>query len=612
MILFLNKDKREDSVLKQGSQSIHKGYLFLKKYDPNVRKVTIISVIFQFLNSIEYLFACAIYLKFLLYCIRENKSLDYIVTSFILISVLMLIIKLYSGWYELYGHPVLINRIRRTFSKQIYERTYTMNLRDVQDPEHYEDYRKVMDTAKKYIVEYLDNISNLFGQFLMCVFVSSVIWTIDKKALIILVLPISTTWILGKRHARESYEANKERQAGEVRKDYVKRCFYGKNYTYEMRMTNVSKPLKKLFYEGVAIKNKVNEERGRRCFKISFLFELLKNRIPFSLILIYAVYQVMVSKTMKPEDISIMLIGLVNLSDKISDLVGTYAKLDESKKYIYDIDYYLKKFDVEPKTYVISKKEDVSFSSDITFQNVTFRYGNSEKNQINHLNLTIKKGEKIAIVGKNGAGKTTLINLLLRLYQPDEGKILLDGIPIEQIDSEVYRGAISVVEQDARLFSVSIKDNITCGKAGNGDEKAALQFSDMWDKVNALPDGVDTYYTKEFGEGVNLSKGEQQKIAISRAFASQGSIYVFDEPTSALDPLSEEDMLQKMLLLSADKTAIFIMHRMSFAKDVDRILFMENGSILEQGSHDELMKCNGKYAEMFNLQAKNYQTEVQR
>ncbi|WFR57090.1 ABC transporter ATP-binding protein [Anaerocolumna sp. AGMB13025] len=510
--------------------------------------------------------------------------------SFLGIALLIGVIRFYSGWYELLSRPVECSKIERNFSKLIFEKINSMDLKQMENPKHYEEYQKVMNTAQSKIINFLDNLSGLFGKLLMCLLVISVLWTIDKPGLLILVLPVSTTWFIGKKYNKEKYDADMEKLQGTIRKEYVKRCFYSKKYSYEIRMTGISNALRKLYDEGITIINNVNIKSGKKRVKLSSLFELCKNRIPFSLILAYGVYKVMITKTMGVSDISVLLIGLVNLSDKISELANSYVTLDESKRYIYDIDLYLKKYSNEKEEFGEQVIND--FKNTIEFNNVQFSYGKENQFQFKDLNLIIHKGEKIAIVGQNGAGKTTLASLLLQLYRPDSGKILIDNNDISLYNIEEYRKLFTVVEQNSKLFAMSIAENIICRSTNqkyDTEVKKSLEFSGLLTKIEKYKNGINSILTKEFSEeGVNFSKGELQKISIARAYAKKASIAIFDEPTSALDPLSEEDMLNKLLELSSDMTTIFIMHRMSFAKKVDRILLLEDGKIVEQGNHEEL------------------------
>lgn len=250
----------------------------------------------------------------------------------------------------------------------------------------------------------------------------------------------------------------------------------------------------------------------------------------------------------------------------------------------------------------------------LTLRELSFQYGQSGPPILQNVNLSIKPGEKIAIVGYNGAGKTTLTKLIMRLYDASSGEIRLNGIPIDQLKLDDYRMKISSVFQDHQLFAATLSQNVVMNHAASGDTyliREALEKSGFGSKLQSLRLGTETSVTKEFDDaGIELSGGEAQKVAIARVFAKPTLLIILDEPSSALDPMSEYHLNQVMLEKAEDRPIIFISHRLSTTKMADRILMMENGQIIEQGSHEELMRIDGKYAQMFNLQASRYRVVV--
>lgn len=250
---------------------------------------------------------------------------------------------------------------------------------------------------------------------------------------------------------------------------------------------------------------------------------------------------------------------------------------------------------------------------EITFKNVSFAYPDVEKNTIQNLDFTIKAGEKIALVGNNGAGKTTIVKLLCGLYDQTEGEILVDGKTIDDIGLETYQDKISVLFQDTNPMAFTIEENITGLEEGLCDQaklEDSLKKSGLWEKVQSLPQKEKTYITQTFSEeGILLSGGETQKLLFAKAIYKNGSFLILDEPTSALDPLAESKIYEEYNNLARGKTAVFISHRLASTKFCDRIIFLENGSIVECGSHEELMAKGGKYKEMFDIQAQYYREE---
>ena len=218
-------------------------------------------------------------------------------------------------------------------------------------------------------------------------------------------------------------------------------------------------------------------------------------------------------------------------------------------------------------------------------------------------------------MGYNGAGKSTLVKLIMGLYDVTEGEIRISGENIQKFEAKEYHRHFGTVFQDLQVFALSIAENVLMRKPQNDDERKlvekALEKAHFGERLKSLPNGIDTMVSKEFDEdGVVLSGGETQKIAIARIFAQNPDIVILDEPSSALDPIAEYNMYKNMMEIEEDKTVIFISHRLSSARVADKIYMMENGTIVEEGTHDELMTLNGKYAEMFNLQAQNYQESL--
>ncbi len=259
--------------------------------------------------------------------------------------------------------------------------------------------------------------------------------------------------------------------------------------------------------------------------------------------------------------------------------------------------------------------ERAGLSHEIRLENVCFRYEGNDRDTLHNINLTIKPGERLALVGLNGAGKTTLIKLLCGLFCPTAGNIYLDGEKLQTFSQkEVFR-EFSVVFQEIFAFSFPLGANVCCCEERDEDERRlreSLEKAGVWEKVKTLPKGVRTAMNKDLDEeGVSLSGGELQKLMLARALYKDAPVVILDEPTAALDPIAESEMYEKYDEMIRGKTGIFISHRLSSTRFCDRILFMEKGRIAEEGSHQELMERKGAYAELFHLQARYYQQKRQ-
>lgn len=250
----------------------------------------------------------------------------------------------------------------------------------------------------------------------------------------------------------------------------------------------------------------------------------------------------------------------------------------------------------------------------IEFRDVTFTYPETDRPVLEHLSLTIRPGQKIALVGANGAGKTTLVKLLTGLYRPDSGEILLGGRNIESYSQEEYFDLIGTVFQEPFLMAFSIEENIACCDEQQADHQRVcrcLQRAGLWERIERLPKGVKTPYSKElYEDGESFSGGEAQRLMLARALYKDAPVMVLDEPTAALDPLAEAQMYAQYNDLTANKTSIFISHRLSSTQFCDRVLYLEGGKIVEDGTHQQLMALGGSYAKMFAYQAYYYQKRL--
>jgi ATP-binding cassette subfamily B protein len=250
---------------------------------------------------------------------------------------------------------------------------------------------------------------------------------------------------------------------------------------------------------------------------------------------------------------------------------------------------------------------------EIKFENVSFAYPGAEKNALTDLSFTVRPGETLAVVGRNGAGKTTLFKLICRLYDPLDGRILIDGIDIRDFDPKDLRAQVGAMFQDYVTYQATASENIGLGNLSDIANREAIESAGRQagadELIEGLPQGYDTALGKWFDAGVNLSGGEWQKVALARAFMRDAKILLLDEPTSALDAQAEYDLFERLRTLTRGRTAVYISHRFSTVRRADRIVFLEHGSLVEEGTHEELMRLDGRYARLFRMQASAYTGE---
>lgn len=310
-------------------------------------------------------------------------------------------------------------------------------------------------------------------------------------------------------------------------------------------------------------------------------------------------------------DYSLYTGALTSISTAVSKLINVSATVYEGTLFIDNLIAFVKTEPTVVPSAPKPAKVERGVPHTIEFQNVSFCYPGSDKKVIEDLNLTLRPGETAVLVGLNGAGKTTFIKLLVRLYDPTEGRILLDGRDIREYDvDELYR-LFGIIFQDFGKYAVSVAENIEFGDVSADADRErvidAAKASGADAYVMTLPENYDTPLMKIFEfNGTELSGGQWQKIAVARAFYSHSDILILDEPTASLDPLAEQEIFNQFDALRKDKTTIFVSHRLSSAKMATKIIVLENGRLIEEGTHKELMALGGRYFELFTTQASRY------
>jgi ATP-binding cassette subfamily B protein len=291
-------------------------------------------------------------------------------------------------------------------------------------------------------------------------------------------------------------------------------------------------------------------------------------------------------------------------------MLSRFTVVSQGAIYLNDfIDF----FEIKPN--ITQNQNALTFPNPIktgfVFENVGFQYRNTDRWANRNLSFTLKPGEKLALVGENGAGKTTLVKLLARLYDPTEGRILLDGKDLKEYELEGLRYNLGIIFQDYIRYQMTFYQNIAVGNIKELDNEALVKKAateSLADKLALkFPEGYQQWLGRRFNDGVELSGGEWQKVALARAYMKDAQVLILDEPTAALDARAEYEVFQRFAELTKGKSAVLISHRFSTARLADRILVLENGTLLESGTHQELLKADGRYAELFNIQAKGYQ-----
>ena len=500
-------------------------------------------------------------------------------------------------------------KVRQKIKMMLYEKAKGVDLDCYDNPEFYNgqvlaisEVDKQIDRTVKFVQDTLSGIT---------VFISTGIFFLvkDKLSIVFVVISFVLSFIFNQMYNKLNYLVRIESIPFSRKRDYVKRIYYLNDYAKEIRLNpGVSKVLFERFEEANDEVYKIEKKYAFRKWILAFVKGYLCNDFFSDVVFItYLVYKAAVLHELSYSTLVILYGSFGHLKHSLKIFTETYPFACETSLYVAKIRQFLA---YEPK--IVSDENLIATkdAKEIELKDVSFAYGNKSEMLLKNLNLHIKPGEKIALVGYNGAGKTTLVKLLMRLYDVKSGEIVADGNNIKRYDPVKYRESIGTVFQDFQIFAGNVKENVFLDVAENGNEetvKQALTDSGLMERINRFKNGLETELTTEFSkDGVNLSGGESQKLAIARVFYKDAGLMILDEPSSALDPIAEYQLNHAMLGATKDKTVIFISHRLSTTRIADRIIMLENGQIVEQGSHDELLAQNGKYAQMWKVQAGAY------
>lgn len=500
-------------------------------------------------------------------------------------------------------------RVSGAIQRELMEKARLMDLKYYDIPEYYDDFVIAAAQSETMVTLAITSVGRITASLLAMLIAGTLIITMNP---IIAIFPITgfiiniiTRFIITKLEYQYSLEKAKIGRKA----DYSKRVFYQPEYAKEIKLTGIEDALMEQYDEAI------REERKMALkYSLKILPPTLINWIctftvcQFFAVPVYLAYLAIEKQSIALGDVA----SLSNASNEIK------SRLDDMNYALVDfqtVGQYAEKFRrfMDNEINIEGCEGEVPVpENDCTLElkNVSFKYKDSENYVIRNVNLTVKKGEKLALVGENGAGKSTLIKLIMRLYDVTEGEITFGGVNIRKLNTRDYRRKIGTVFQDFQIYGATLSENVKTDFVTESDREkitAALKKADLENKLAKLPNGIDTELTKEFSEsGTMLSGGESQKAAIARIFMRDTPIAILDEPSSALDPIAEYRLNRSMLENAENQAVILISHRLSTTKDADRIVLLEHGQIAESGTHSQLLENDGRYAEMWRVQAEKY------
>ena len=602
------KNKRQSSPKSIGLKRCYQNILYMLgvvwRYTPGY---FVNMCLFQVYCAAQVFFEFIYTLKVVLEFITEGAEYKDAVTYLLLMFALVIIKLVWAAWMENVTTPKAQEILHKKLRLELYEKAVELDLEQYDNPEYYNEFVWSINEAAKRMDLILQDFGNFLNQITRMVVNGIFFVTLDAFGIIFILLSLAVTLVMKSYSGRVQFARDAELKPIERKRSYFNRIFYLNDYAKELRLNPVADRLKKEFSETNSKVYPIVNKYGKKSAIAGFVGDYFSNDILINTVYLgYLVYQTVVKCALSYGSTMALFSASSSLKNSLRNIALMIPKFEQHGLYVEKIRTFLA---IESNMVSGEKKLAEDNFEELTVRDVSFAYG-KDSDTLHNISLSIKAGEKIAIVGYNGAGKTTLIKLLLRLYDVSQGQICLNGQDIREYDKKEYRSLFATVFQDYKIFASTIADNVKMDVAEQSDAEKielALKQSGFAERLTSLPQKINTPLTREFEEeGVNLSGGEAQKVAIARTFYKYCPIIILDEPSSALDPISEYQLNQAMLEVAKDKTVIFISHRLSSTVMADRIYMLEQGHIIEQGSHKELMALDGKYAQMFRMQAEKY------
>ena len=578
-------------------------------------KIAPLRVILTFIMSILSFASRTFYTVFFmryLFGLENGRSFNEVIMFIWIVVLINLLYYFLVSWYNNVYAPSTDVEIRYAFNKMLFIKAQSVDISCYETPEFYDSYTRANIEACDRAISVLQTSATLLSSVLSSLYVILTMSSITLWSIPFIVFPVIGNLIFGKKMAGISYELEKECVPYRRKQDYVNRVIYLRKYVGEIRLTNIFDVLSKMYNDSITDIIKTNKKYAKKKVSIHIPMLMLQFPLAFQGMWFLCAFLAIQVKTISLEEFIVLTSSIVSITWMLRSFTDSLVQAFSNTNYIKNLKHFL---EYKPKIDEFQKGLIPSLIiTKIEFKNVFFRYDGQQNYALENINLTIISGTKNALVGINGSGKSTFIKLLLRLYDPTEGEILLNNIDIKKYDIKAYRKLIGVAFQDFTIFSQTILENILMREPLYENDRQiamnATKSSGINEKISSFKKDIDSILTKEFDQdGVELSGGEKQKLAIARAFAKKSPIIVLDEPSSALDPIAEYEMYENIMKLCNEepqKIAIIVSHRLSSSTMCDMIFMFENGKLIEKGSHKFLIEYNGAYADMFNKQAKSY------
>lgn len=530
-----------------------------------------------------------------------------LITLFVILSVVLYTVQNIAFSTQDYFLRLINTKIPIALYQKVLLKVSSLDLAYFDDSEFKNTLEKVSDSYAWRPLNMIQYIFFIFQGFIQMA-ASIVVLSALSPVLIVVVLLVAVPEFINRTKQSElSWVLWDENSPNRKKFWYLSYLLQDRNAIADMKIfrlplwfLNEMRGLHENFY-------KKNKNLATKYLFLNMAFDFISG-IVFVGILVFIILE-SIAKRITIGDISYFTTAVSNFQNGVAGFFRNLVNMFETSLYVSSM------FEVLDKEPLVKEKEnplklDFNKTPAVEFRNISFTYPATKKKVFDNFSLVINPGEKIALVGENGAGKTTLVKLLARFYDVDSGEIMVDGVNIKDLELESWWKTLGVLFQDYSRYEYTVRENIFFGKVWGTsnmvDIKEAVKNAGAKSMIEDLEEGYDQMLGKTFEGGLELSGGQWQKIALARAFFRNAPVLILDEPTANIDAKAESEIFNRVERLSKDKTVLIISHRFSTVRNADKIFVIDNGKIMESGSHSDLMKLNGRYATLFKLQAKGY------
>jgi|GEM_PF-973628 len=532
---------------------------------------------------------------------RSKDTLWQLFWVLIGLSLMQLLPKLFAAFNSALIEPILASKVDNYMNNMFFEKAREFDYKNFENPVFYDKYTRALGQSENITHTVFNGFFQLLGSIISLLALSALIASMDWIVILFALFAVIVNFIRSLISGKLNFTVSQALTPMSRRQNYIKKLLYDSSYAKDIKCNDAIDTGKRYYYESYLSILDILKSHGMKIAIINVIVISIVTISSTSMTLY--LFAMVWTGAYSIAYYSALMSSAGQFENTLNTLFNTVASFHKNSLEIDNLKFiYFYKKDEKDGSHSL----DCTRPFKIEIKNLYFKYPNASGYALKDISLTIMPEEKISFVGLNGSGKTTLIKLILGLYKPESGEILINDKKIEEYKKEDVQKNIGVIFQDHKIFAYTVKENVVFESEFKNESVEVLKKLGIYSNISSLPKGTDTPLSKEFdNEGIILSGGEAQKICIARALNKISGLYIFDEPSSALDPKSEYNM-NALLYEITDKTTIFISHRLTTAIMADKIFLLNNGELVEHGNHKELIALNGMYYELFKMQSEGY------